>query len=204
MSDNRNTRVMLNNVRLAFAHIFEPQPSMDPGGKPKYNCTMIFEPGSANEKKMKKAMTEAAKAKWGSKAHQIHEALLKKDRTCLRDGADKAKYDGFEDMVYVSASTDVRPTVVDTDRSPLTSADGRPYPGCYANVSVDVWAQDNSFGQRINAQLRGVQFYADGPAFGAGRPAAADEFDDISGSDDDASWGDGDGDGDGDDTDDLF
>lgn len=182
------TRVMLRNVRLAFPHLFEPQASQD-GGKAKYNCTMIFAPDSENVAKINAAIEAAAEGKWGKKAEAILRTLRKKDRVCLHDGDDKAQYDGFEGMVYVSASTDVRPTVIDTDKSPLTPADGRPYSGCYANVSLDIWAQDNNYGQRVNAQLRGVQFYKDGEAFGAGRPADVDEFEDVSGEDDDAPWG---------------
>ena len=66
------------------------------------------------------------------------------------------------------------------DRSPLTEADGVIYAGCYVNASIEFWAQDNNFGKRINAQLRGVQFNGDGDAFSAGRPADADEFEEVS------------------------
>jgi hypothetical protein len=71
---------------------------------------------------------------------------------------------------------------VDKDRSPLVSADGRPYSGCYVNAQVEVWAQDHkSFGKRINAQLLGVQFVEDGDSFQAGAPPAnPEDFGDLS------------------------
>ncbi len=47
------------------------------------------------------------------------------------------------------------------------------------NASLELWVQDNAYGQRINAQLRGIQFYRDGDSFSAGRPAEADEFEDV-------------------------
>ena len=50
------------------------------------------------------------------------------------------------------------------------------YSGCYVDCSVEIWAQDNQYGQRVNAQLRGVMFVRDGDAFGAGGSASADEF----------------------------
>ncbi len=76
--------------------------------------------------------------------------------------------------------TKPRPTVIDRDRTALIQADGRPYAGCYVNAVVDIWAQDNNFGKRINASLSGVQFLRDGDAFAGGGVAAPDDFDDIS------------------------
>ena len=83
-------------------------------------------------------------------------------------------------MYKRQAYNTVRPTVVDRDRSPLTAQDGKPYSGSYVNVIIDVWAQDNSYGKRINAQLQGVQFVRDGEAFsGGGTSADASDFDEI-------------------------
>ena len=45
---------------------------------------------------------------------------------------------------------------------------------------IDIWAQDNNFGKRVNASLGGVQFLRDGDAFAGGGVAAPDDFDDIS------------------------
>ncbi len=44
---------------------------------------------------------------------------------------------------------------------------------------VRLWAQDNAFGKRINAQLQGVQFASDGEAFGAAPFNAENYFDDT-------------------------
>jgi hypothetical protein len=79
----------------------------------------------------------------------------------------------------VSSRNKVRPLVLDRDKSPLTQSDGRPYAGCYVNGSIELWCQDNAYGKRINATLRGVQFYKDGEAFAGGGSATADEFDDL-------------------------
>ena len=69
--------------------------------------------------------------------------------------------------------------LVEFDRSPLTETDGRPYSGCYVVAIVELWAQDNSWGKRVNATLKGVQFFADGEAFSGGTPASAGDFDDL-------------------------
>jgi hypothetical protein len=81
--------------------------------------------------------------------------------------------------VSAAAQENAAPTVIDRDRSPLSAKSGRPYAGCFVNASIELWAQDNNYGQRVNAQLRGIQFYADGDSFSAGRPADADEFEEV-------------------------
>lgn len=193
---NQNIEVKLTNVRLSFAHIFTAQPGkkQEDGsiGKPKFNCAFLIPKNTKEGKKhieaMKEAMRQARDAKWGAKPPK-----LKAEKLCLRDG-DQEDYDGYEGMMYVSASNTRRPTVIDRDRSPLTEEDGKPYSGCYVNAIVRIWCQDNEFGKRINASLEGVQFVKDGEAFGAA-PLDADSFDDLGEDEDD----DGDGDGEGDD-----
>ena len=46
---------------------------------------------------------------------------------------------------------------------------------------LDIYAQDNGYGQRINATLKGVQFIADGEAFAGGAPAGDDDFEQFTG-----------------------
>jgi hypothetical protein len=69
--------------------------------------------------------------------------------------------------------------VIDRDTKPLTAADGRPYGGCFVDASVDIWAQDNSWGKRINAKLRWVQFRGDGDAFSGGAPVSRTSSNEI-------------------------
>lgn len=169
--------VKLNNVRLAFPNLFSPQ-SFE-GGNPKFTASFILPKNHPACKELEKAMAEVAEAKWGSKAKATLEQLKKSDRVCFRDGSDKSQYAGFEGNMYVAASNDARPLVMDRDKTELSQADGKPYAGCYVNTSVELWAQDNKFGKRINASLRGVQFLKDGDAFAGGAPASPDEFDDL-------------------------
>ena len=106
--------------------------------------------------------------------------LRAQDRLCLHDGATKASYQGFEGNLFVSSSSKLRPSVFDRNRVPLQPDDGKPYSGCYVNASIELWPQDSKqYGKRINAQLRGVQFVADGDAFAAGSAASDDEFEDL-------------------------
>lgn len=180
--------VKLKGVRGAFLHLHTPQENTNEDGTKsyKYNGVFIIDPKDPVCNEIRKAMKEAAKAKWADKWEKTHDDLVKKDRVCFRDGTDKSDYDGFDGMMYISASNKVKPLIVDRrpkneDGTPnlLTAAHGRPYAGCYMNVTVDIWAQDNKFGKRINADLTGVQFVKDGDAFAGGKPASVDDFDDL-------------------------
>lgn len=172
-----------NFSRIAFAqHLFEAGTvGADPKSKPSYSSTFLFPPTHPVIAELRAAEEAVAKEKWGPKADAILKEIRANNRGVVHDGDTKASYDGFAGNMFVSARSDARPTVVDRDRSPLVAADGKVYSGCYTNGQVEVWAQDNSFGKRINAQLLGVQFSRDGDSFGAGAPPAApDDFDDLS------------------------
>lgn len=183
--------------RLAFADtIFEKKGiAGDSSSKPRYGCTIILPPGDPQVAEIEAIELELCKEhQWKSKEKgvDVHKQLVKKDRVALRDGDDKQKYEGFAGNRYISPSSDTRPTAVDRDRSPLTKEDGKLYSGCYANAKVEIWTQDNQWGQRVNATLLGVQFVKDGDAFGAGSPPAnPDDFPDLDaeGGEDDALFG---------------
>lgn len=175
-------KVTLTNVRLAFPHLFVPQ--QGDSGEPKYNAAFILEPGSANAKALAAAVEQVAREKWQAKAEQTLTALRKADKVAYREHEKTNQsgdvYDGFEGKHFIQASDKSRPTVVDRDKTPLTQSDGKPYAGCYVNAIVDVWAQDNQYGKRVNASLKAVQFVKDGDAFGGSAPVSADEFEDLS------------------------
>ncbi|MDE2097499.1 MAG: DUF2815 family protein [Patescibacteria group bacterium] len=174
-------KIMLKNVRLAFPALWRPAKIKGSGdGPPKYNCCGLLPRNHPQLAELKGAMKSAAVEKWGAKADAIYKACVAAQKICLRDGDSKPDYDGFEGNFFVSASCATRPSVFDRDKTELNESDGKPYAGCYVNLSLEIWAQDNEWGKRINAQLRGVQFVRDGDAFTAGAKAAdADEFDDL-------------------------
>lgn len=184
MSDTKTTpagRILLKNVRLAFPNLWEPTTVGDEG-KPRYSASLLLGPDHPQLKEVKAKMLAVAKEKWKDKADSVYKGLEKADKLALHDGDTKEKYDGFPGNFFISAAAQEgsRPTVIDGNKQALTPKDGRPYAGCYVNASIDLWAQDNGYGKRINAQLRGIQFFRDGDAFSAGRPADADEFEDVS------------------------
>ena len=173
--------IKLKNVRISFPNLFEAK-AVNGEGEPKFSAAFVIEPGSENAKALAAAMDAVAKEKWGAKAAGILTELKSKGRTAYKESPlskDGEVYDGFEGMYSLNASNAARVAVIDKDTAPLTPQDGKPYGGCFVDVSVDMWAQDNSWGKRINAKLRWVQFRSDGEAFSGGAPVSQDEFESI-------------------------
>lgn len=164
--------IKLQNVRLSFADIFTAK-AFEAGQTPRYSATFILDPSNADHKaklvEIKKAIDDlCGKAFPGEK--------LGPDRLCLKNGNSKP-YDGWQNMFVVVASNTVRPVVVNGKREPVMEGDkNAPYSGCYVNATVSLWTQNNKFGKRVNANLRGIQFLRDGPAFGVAPVDADNEF----------------------------
>lgn len=172
------TSLKLKNVRLAFPALFEPK-AVNAGDTPKFGASLLLAKNDPQVKAIEAAIEAEAKLKWGAKAPDMLKQLRAGDKTALHNGDAKAAYSGFADNMYVSANNTVRPLVLNTDKTPLTQADGKPYAGCYVNVVLELWAQDNAYGKRVNATLMGVQFQRDGDAFTGGGAASSDDFDDV-------------------------
>jgi hypothetical protein len=171
-------KIKLNAVRLSFPQLFEAK-TVNGEGKPAFSAAFLISPKDPQIAMINTAISTVAAEKWGAKADAILKTIRAADKTCLHSGDLKANYDGFEGMMYISARNPLKPSVVDTNRSPLVAEDGRPYAGCYVNAVLELWTQDNNYGKRVNATLMGVQFYKDGESFVGGGVADADDFDDL-------------------------
>jgi len=170
--------IRLSNVRLSFPHLWEAKtfPGQDEKDG-KFSASFLFPSNGENATLVQKAM-DIMKAELGGK-------LPPADKLCVRNASDY-DYDGYEDGLQVFKASDKSPPlVVDADLTPLRQGSARPYAGCYVNANVTLWAQDNQYGRRVNANLRSVQFVRDGDPFGNGRSLAnpEDEFDAIEDSD---------------------
>jgi hypothetical protein len=175
-------KVLIEDVRLAFPALFEPESVGD--GEPAYGARFIIEPGSKNAQKIEAAMLAVAKDKWADKSDDVLALLIKNGKVAFRKEPYTNKktgdvYAGYEGMWDLGARTPAdkpAPTVFDRDRKPVTARSGVVYGGCYVDASVDIWAQDNTYGRRINASLLGVRFWRPGDAFSGAAPASADDF----------------------------
>lgn len=167
-------KVTLKNVRLSFPALWKAKSINN--GAPKFSASFLLDKENQEDQiaDLKKVAKEVAEAQWPK-------GIPKGVKNCVREGSEK-EYDGYGDhVVFVSASSNNRIPVVAQDRTPLAEEDGKPYAGCYVNAVIRLWAQENDFGKRVNAQLCGVQFVKDGESFGDKPFNAEEEFEDLSG-----------------------
>ena len=180
--------IQIKDVRLSYPHLFKPWAQNDDQDK-KYSARFLLPTAThgAEIKAIQQYLTKMMAEKF--------KARIPLDKLFMRDGNATGKPED-EGCWYISASDSIRPQVVGKRREPLTEEDDVVYGGCYVNVLIRPWAQDNKFGKRINANLVAVQFVRDGERFGAARPDVNDHFESFEGDGgfDDAPFGD-DGDG---------
>lgn len=162
------SKIKMQAVRLSFPSLFNTAKF---GGEDtgKYEATFVLDKVEHDEviagikAQIERLMKEELKGKVPS------------DKLCLKDGDEMGRPE-FEGKYTIKASTKKRPLVINRDKSPITESDNVIYAGCYVNAIVSLWAQNNNYGKRINAQLDGVQFCRDGEAFGDGA-VSVNEFD---------------------------
>lgn len=178
-------KLKIKGARLAFPAIFEPT-AFNAGDPLTFQSVFIIPPTHPSVKEVKDACWTVAQEKWGAKAKAIFDQLVAADKIAIHDGDSKADYEGYAGNMFINTSNKVKPTIRDVDgKTELEAADGKPYAGCYVVGHIEIWAQDNKYGKRINASLRGVQFYKDGDAFIGSPPASDDEFDELDAGDTD-------------------
>ena len=170
-------KIKLKNVRLSFPSLFRK--AQFQGEETKYEATFMLDKEEHADEiaEIKAAVKDAIK-------EHLKGAKVPADKICLKDG-DESGRDEYEGHYTIKCSNNKRPKVIDRDKSPLAEDDGRPYSGCYVNAVLDLWAQNNSYGKRINANLLGVQFFKDGEPFESGSVANDDDFDEVDVEDDD-------------------
>lgn len=137
-------------------------------------------------------LLEVATEKWRDKATTLHKAILRDPKGCCWIDGDLKAYDGYAGNWVIAAhrsESDGRPAVIDCDRSPIYMATGDVYPekagrlyaGCYVNLHVELWAQDNKAGKALRAGLLGVQRDSrTGASFGGASRPVDDAFGDVS------------------------
>lgn len=180
MATKTSEVIRLNNVRLSFPKLFTPV-AFEVGGTKKFEATFLLDTSDAKHAaKIKEVKSAAAALMKESYGADFKASALK--GLCFGSGDSKTKadgsvVDGYEGMFYLVAKNTVRPAVANRKGEPVAEGDEQtPYGGCYVNATVTLWAQNNKWGKRINANLRGVQFVADGEAFGTAPMSADSEF----------------------------
>lgn len=169
-------KIIIPEARLAFTEGMWEKRSVD-GGEAQFGVNLIIPPTSPAVQLITAEENRLAGLHWKDKADAMIQMIRAANGQALKPGALKMKYDGFQGNYFVSANSKVRPTIVDRNGAPLTPSDGRPYAGCYVLAHISLWTMDNKWGQKINANLLGLQFLRDGDAFAGGpAPSAVDDF----------------------------
>lgn len=175
--------VILTGVRGSYLSLFKMTAvKQDDGtmGKPRFSGSFLLnkERDADQIQRLEKEIDRMIKETWKGK---ITRKGLK--GVCLRDGEEKEDKDGYgPEVMFVSASTSQRFPIVDAKVVPTVEEDGLIYSGCYLDVQIRLWAQDNNWGKRINAEIRAVrennrdpQTGEKGEPFGGGQAAEASE-----------------------------
>ena len=178
------TQLLLTNVTLAFPALGEPQAFGE--GEPAYGAKFPIEPNSENAKLIEDAIKAEAKEAWKDKADSVLAMLVEDGKVAYSRREYRSKktgepYAGFEKTFYLGTrNASVQPSVYDqygdavVGKAEITR---KAFSGAVVNASVEVWAQDNKWGRRINCSLRGIMLTGEGQSFGGGSsPASADEF----------------------------
>lgn len=163
------SKIFLKNVRLSFPSVFRK--AVFDGNETKFEATFLIDKanGADKIKEIKDAINAMIK-------DDLKGAKLPPDKICLKDG-DNIDYAGYAGTFSIKASSTKRPIAIDRDKSPLTEDDNKLYAGCYVNASLELWAQNNNYGKRINCNLLGIQFFKDGEPFADGVKGSVDDFD---------------------------
>lgn len=171
--------IKLKNVRLSFPHLFKPK-AFQAGQDPKYQASFLLDPSDKDHARMIKEIKRQAKKVLVEKFGEMPE---KGDYKLCFGLADKhpkkKKYEGYEGMFYIATSNTIAPTCIDRRKQEVIESDGVLYAGCYVNTNITLWPQDHPQGGKgVNANLRIVQFFRDGDAFGTAK-ASKDEMDEV-------------------------
>jgi hypothetical protein len=175
-----NTDLLITNARTSYFYGFKPYEGDD--GSKSYCSHLIIGTDHPQLGALQALMRKVAVATWKEKAEEVLQQLKAQDRLCIHRG-DIAKpgQDAYKGKLYISSSSKIRPRILATiggiNQEIGEDHELAPYSGCRVNAIIGVWAQNNKFGKRINAQLMGVQFVGhDQRLSGAGRVASIDEF----------------------------
>lgn len=167
-----NTRVVTGEVRLSYAHVWEPRPDRD-GEKPKYGVSVLIpKTDTATVAAIQEAIDAAYQsgvAKFGGKLPPLGGL-----KTPLRDGDVERDDETYHGHWFINANSTTAPQIVDAQARAITNHD-EVYSGCYGRVSINFFPYNTNGNRGIGAALGNIQKLRDGEKL-AGGPSAQDDF----------------------------
>lgn len=185
---------MLNNVRCSFITLGEPEyyggQKSKPTDKRRWSATALIPVDSPLRKQVDAMIEEVAKEKWEKKWQTVMENVRADPKACCFVDGKRKDYEGYAGHWALTAHRNEdkgRPLVFDSDKSPIYKPNnelyegkaGRIYSGCYVNMQIEFWPQDNNNGKAVRATLLGIQRKADGDAFSGGVAPDESAFEEI-------------------------
>lgn len=179
-------KCVTHEFRVSFPQVFEAKSFQ--GAEPKFSLVMLFpknvdlgKPAAKQKNSLKSAAFNAAVEKWGSDRTKWPKGL----KLPFRDGDEKAERDGYGGHIFVTATSKTQPGLVDQGNRPILNGKDF-YAGCYARAEVIAFAYDTAGNRGVSFSLQNVQKLRDGEKF-SGRKDAADVFDAVEDTSENAS-----------------
>jgi Protein of unknown function (DUF2815). len=155
--------IRIDYVRASYPHVDKPW-AKNEQDRPKFSITGLADKTTHGAVKdlLVRQINAVLKDKQMGKIGSEH-------KFC-RDGDDSGK-DEAEGMWVIKASENPenQPAVRNAKGALITDAaaiNKLIYPGCYVNILIRPWGQDNKHGKKVNANLVGVQYAGEGERFG--------------------------------------
>ena len=175
--------IFAQDVLLSFPHLVEAYKGKMAAANaaPKYSADFILTPSHPALKSFMERYAELAQQKWAEHAQTVM-GMIQSDRKlrCFGPGTEKVDkktfkpYAGYDGNFFISASRENAPQMIRGDGTPVEASNvmeyqalaRKMYGGCYVNVALRPWLQDNSFGRGIRCDFVAIQFSKDGTPFG--------------------------------------
>lgn len=154
--------IRIDNVRASYPHLSKPW-AKDDAGTPKFSITGIGEKKTHDE--VKNLCVEVI----NKLVKDQNLGTIGAQHKFCRNGDDSGKPENEDCWLFVASERAERRPAVRTRTGSVAATeeiDDLVYAGCYVNILIRPWAQNNQYGKKINANLVAVQFARDGERFG--------------------------------------
>lgn len=179
-------KVIIQDVRCSYVFIEEPRKTND-DTEGKYSIQVIIPKDNPQIKKIKVAIQEAAKEKFGD---SIKMGTLKLP---LRDGDEEREGEEYENSYFINVNSARKPGVVNKANEPADADDMSEYcySGAYFHVSINFYAFNFEGKKGVAAGLNNIMLRKKGDRLDGAVAATSEfsEFADESANDgDDIDW----------------
>lgn len=165
---------ILENVRISFPDLFSP--AVVDGKEGSFGATFLLDKKSNID-----VINEIEKHIEFLIKTELKGGKVPADRRCLKDSDLVSRDEYPNDCMVLGARSQTQPRVLkpNSHDDAKDMSESKVYSGCHVDAKISLWAQNNQWGKRINAQLITVRYRGEGEAFTSGhvdRETAVDGF----------------------------